>query len=108
MRHPAAALVHCDEKVFLALVNVTGLKLGDIHLPELEIKYLGDKTAKIDVQNLRIVPTTEDIDPTGQHAWRWLQPMEMVCKNVPGCLICSIDTTMLIIKPGERYIVAKL
>ena len=28
--HPAAALVRCDEKVFLALVNVIGLKLGDI------------------------------------------------------------------------------
>jgi hypothetical protein len=99
--HPAAALVRCDEKVFLALVNVTGLKLGDIDLPGLEIKYLGDKTAKIDVQILRIVPTTEDIDPTGQHDWCWLQQMDMVCKNVPGRLICPIDATMLIRKPGE-------
>ena len=99
--HPAAALIRCDEKVFLAIVNVTGLKLGDIDIPELELKYLGDRTSKVDIQVLCIVPATEDIDPRGQHDWCWLQQMEMVCKNVPGRLICAIDATMLIRKPGE-------
>ena len=40
--HPAAALVHCNKKVFLALVNVTGLKLGEVDIPELKLKYLGE------------------------------------------------------------------
>ena len=99
--HPAATLVRCDENVFLAIVNVTGLKLGDIDIQELELKYLCDKTTKVDIQVLRLVPTTEDIDPTGQHDWCWLQQMEMTCKNVPGRFVSAIDTTMLIRNPGE-------
>ena len=119
--HPAAALIRCNEKIFLAIVNVTGLKLGDIDVPDLELKYLGDKTSKVDIQVLRIVPITkkqiqnpkknpsresgygrrEDIHPTGQHDGCWLPQIEMVCKNVPGRLVCAINATMLIRKPGE-------
>ena len=36
--YPAAALFRCDGKVFLAIVNVTGLKFGDIDILELELK----------------------------------------------------------------------
>ncbi|KDR76610.1 hypothetical protein GALMADRAFT_139524 [Galerina marginata CBS 339.88] len=99
--HPAAALVRCEEKIFLAIVNIIALRLADIDKPELELRYLGDKTAKVDVQVLRLIPTTEDIDPTGEHDWCWLQQMEMVCKNVPGRLVCAIDTTMIIQQPGK-------
>ena len=70
VRHPAAALVACEKQIFLGIVNITGLKLGGINdLPELELKYLRDESAKVDLQILRLTPAMMDIDPTGEHDW---------------------------------------
>ena len=100
--HPAAALVSCEGRVFLALVNVLELKFGgDINLPELELQYLPDKTARIDFQILRVVPASEDIDHRDEYDWCWLQGMEAVCHDVPGRLVCTVNPGILIQKPGE-------
>ena len=57
--------MRCEEQVFLALVNITGLKFGEEdNLQDLELRYLADKTAKVDFQILRMVPAAQDDDPS--------------------------------------------
>ena len=68
----AATLVRCEEQVFVALVNIIGLKFGgENDLQDLELKYLADKTAKVNFQILHMVPATQDDDPSNRSCMLW-------------------------------------
>ena len=100
--NPAAALVRCKEKVFLALMNIIGLRFGgETDLQDLELKYLADKTAKVDFQILRMVPAAQDDDPSDEYDWCWSQAMEVACHDVPGRLICMVNPGIIIHEPGK-------
>ena len=100
--NPAAALVRCKENVFLALVNIIGLKFGrENDLQDLKLKYLADKTAKVDFQILHMVPAAQDDDPSDEYDWCWSQAMEVVCHDVPGWLICAVNPGIIIHGPGK-------
>ena len=99
--NPAAALVRCEENVFV-LVNIIGLKFGgENNLQDLKLKYLADKTAKVDFQILHMVPAVQDDDPNNEYDWCWSQAMEVACCDVPGWLIWAVNPGIIIHEPGK-------
>ena len=83
-------------------MNIIGLRFGrETNLQDLELKYLADKTAKVDFQILRMVPAAQDDDPSDEYDWCWSQAMEVACHDVPGRLICMVNPGIIIHEPGK-------
>ena len=100
--NPIAALVRCEDHIFLAIAQVNRLHFasnGD--LDHIQLHYLVDSTSKVDFQILRLLPATTSDDPTQEHNWCWSLKMEATVINVPGQLIHPINPSMSVHMPGQ-------
>ncbi|KAJ7744880.1 hypothetical protein B0H16DRAFT_1321924 [Mycena metata] len=100
--NPIAALVTCEDKIFLAVAQVNRIAFGSTDLDTLPLDLLADIGTKISFQILRLLPATEDDDPDGRYDWRWsLGGFESTCVNVPGNLIQPLNPTISNRIPGK-------
>ncbi|KAJ7716434.1 hypothetical protein B0H16DRAFT_1898367 [Mycena metata] len=100
--NPIAALVTCEDRIFLAVAQVNRIAFGSTDLDTLPLDLLADAGTKISFQILRLLPATEDDDPDGRHDWRWsLGGFESTCINVPGNLIQPLNPTISNRIPGK-------
>ncbi|KAJ6483510.1 hypothetical protein C8R47DRAFT_1132450 [Mycena vitilis] len=92
--NPIAALVSCEEKIYLAVGQVNRILFGTQFVDELVVELLPDQGTKISFQILRLLPATHDDNPDGQYDWRWSLAFESTCSNVPGTLIRPLNPTI--------------
>jgi hypothetical protein len=100
--NPIASLVQCEELIFLAIAEVNRLHFaGKNNMDEIGLHLLADATAKVDFQILRLLPATEEDDPSQQYDWCWSLQMESTCDNVPGRFIHPLNPSVSVRMPGK-------
>jgi hypothetical protein len=92
--NPIAALVTCEEKIFLAVGQVNRIVFGSQETDTVVLDLLPDPGTKISFQILRLLPATQDDDPDGLHDWRWGSSLEATCSDVPGNLVQPLNPTV--------------
>lgn len=92
--NPIAALVTCEEKIFLAVGQVNRIVFGSQETDTVVLDLLPDPGTKISFQILRLLSATQDDDPDGRHDWRWSSSLEATCSDVPGNLVQPLNPTV--------------
>ncbi|KAJ7174927.1 hypothetical protein C8R46DRAFT_891619, partial [Mycena filopes] len=92
--NPIAAMVTCEDKIFLAVAQVNWIIFGSAEVDALALDLLADAGTKISFQILRLLPATEEDDPDGRHDWRWSLGLESNCVDVPGNLVQPLNPTV--------------
>ncbi|KAJ7246639.1 hypothetical protein C8J57DRAFT_1081377 [Mycena rebaudengoi] len=92
--NPIAALVTCEEQIFLAVGQVNRIVLGSEDTDSVALNLLYDAGTKISFQILRLLPATKEDDSNGLHDWRWSLSLESACSNVPGIFIQPLNPTV--------------
>ncbi|KAJ7604100.1 hypothetical protein DFH06DRAFT_1021486, partial [Mycena polygramma] len=92
--NPIAALVSCEERIYLAVGQVNRILFGTQFVDELVVDLLPDQGTKVSFQILRLLPATHDDNPDGQYDWRWSLAFESTCSNIPGTLIRTLNPTI--------------
>jgi hypothetical protein len=99
--NPIAVLVRSGGLVVLAIAQINRIRFaGRDNLEELPIHLLGDPSAAVDFQILRLRPATVEDDPAQVHDWCWSRQMEASCDNVQGVYVHPINPTISVQKSG--------
>ncbi|KAJ7106158.1 hypothetical protein C8R44DRAFT_638603, partial [Mycena epipterygia] len=99
--NPIAALVTCEEKIFLAVGQVNRIVLGSGDSDSVLLALLHDPSTKISFQILRLLPTTVEDDPSKSHDWRWNLSLDASFSDVAGCLVQPLNPTICNRIPGK-------
>ncbi|KAF8066505.1 hypothetical protein FPV67DRAFT_1652976 [Lyophyllum atratum] len=90
---PLATLVSCENRLWLCIGEVNGLKIDTQNVSHIPLDVLNESTVSVSYQVLGFRPATSTDDPSLNHDWRSYKFSDKHTFTVPGCLIEAIDPT---------------
>ena len=87
---PISSLLRCENSLWLAIGEVTGIKVDGRSVPHVDLDMLEEETVTVSYQMLGLRPATSDDDPEGKYDWR-TYAIDEKTHTVPGRLIQPIN-----------------
>ncbi|KAL1674095.1 hypothetical protein EV122DRAFT_221397 [Schizophyllum commune] len=100
--HPIASLLACEGHIFLALGEITTLKLHSKPIEHVPASMLREKSVELSYQLIALRPATVEEDPTLKFDWR-TGGLIPVLQTIPGALAMSIDPYLATPIQGRPY-----
>ncbi|KAF4612577.1 hypothetical protein D9613_012728 [Agrocybe pediades] len=97
---PIASLISCEDKVWLCIGEVNGLKLDGQSVPYLDLDMLNEDTVAVSYQVVGLRPATSSDDPDNIHDWRTYRMLTEHSFTVPGYLVQPINPTLSVTARG--------
>ncbi|KAF6754949.1 hypothetical protein DFP72DRAFT_757747, partial [Ephemerocybe angulata] len=87
---PVVTLVHSDQRIWLAVGEINGIRYNSQSLQRVGHSLLGESALKVSIQVLGLRPATSDDDPEKVHDWRtYTMPCESL--TIPAWFIEPLD-----------------
>ncbi|KAJ7064061.1 hypothetical protein C8F01DRAFT_1022169, partial [Mycena amicta] len=99
---PIATLVRCEDNLFLAIGEVTDIRLDSTSVEKLGVRLLRERKVQVHFQILTLVPSNASEDPTLRNDWR-SKALLRAYVHAPGRLVLPIDPTLSTMTPGSTY-----
>ncbi|KAF8176089.1 hypothetical protein BJ912DRAFT_1033585 [Pholiota molesta] len=87
---PIATLILSENKIWLCIAEVNGLRIDGEPVPYLSLDMLSEQTVTVSYQVLGLRPANSDDDPEGVHDWRTYRIQEQSF-TVPGHLVQPVN-----------------
>ncbi|KAI3998038.1 hypothetical protein K525DRAFT_215108, partial [Schizophyllum commune Loenen D] len=91
--HPIATLLKCDDHIFLAIAEITALKLHGKPIEHIPVVMLREKSVELSYQLVGLKQTSVAEDPSLVHDWRSSHLLPTY-QTVPGAVAHSIDPAL--------------
>ncbi|KAA1480082.1 hypothetical protein DENSPDRAFT_789907 [Dentipellis sp. KUC8613] len=91
--NPIASLVSCDDKIFLCLGELIGIKLNSKPVDEVPVSILSEPIVQVSYQLFSLRPTSTAEDPSQKHDWRSSHLLPVSC-TVPGRYVQPVDPAL--------------
>ncbi|KAJ6451021.1 hypothetical protein C8R45DRAFT_848636 [Mycena sanguinolenta] len=102
LSEPIATLIRCDGKLFVAIGEVTDIRLDSKSMEQLSINVLRERKVTVDFQILVLIPATTEDDPDRKHDWRSTGVLRHVLA-APGRLVVPVDPALSTRVAGKPY-----
>ena len=99
---PITTLVHCDDRLFLCIGEVTDICVNSDSVDFIALDVLQEHAVTIHFQILRLVPATSVDDPSLKNDWQSDTLIRQVL-SAPGRLVLPLNPTLLTCIPGQPY-----
>jgi hypothetical protein len=94
LSEPIATLVRCDDKLFVAIGEVTDIRLDSKSVDQLSIDVLRERKVTVHFQIISLIPATTKDDPERKHDWRSAGLLRHDGLTAPGRLVMPIDPVL--------------
>ncbi|KDR67270.1 hypothetical protein GALMADRAFT_47197, partial [Galerina marginata CBS 339.88] len=99
---PVSSLVRCENQLWLAIGEVTSIKVDGRSVTYVNLDMLEEDTVTVSYQMLGLRPATSDDDLEGKHDWR-TYAIDEKTHTVPGRMIQPINPTVSKVLTGHPF-----
>lgn len=102
LQEPITSLIRCEDKLFLCLGEVNGIKIDGAIVEHVGLDILLEDTVTVSYQVIGVIPASNDDDPNLVYDWRSTTISERTL-SVPGRLVKPVNPTVSTSIPGRPF-----